>query len=65
MSNSLTQYISLFEENRDLICGNSAPALNAPRSEALAIVKSSRLPTRAPKDLKRLRSKRCLLLTMV
>lgn len=44
MSNSLTQYISLFEENRDLICGNSAPALNAPRSEALDIVRSSRLP---------------------
>lgn len=46
MSNSLTQYIELYEQNRELICDNSAPVLNAPRKEALDIVKSSRLPDR-------------------
>ena len=46
MSNTLTQYIELYEQNKDLICRNSAPALNAGREEALATVRSSRLPDR-------------------
>lgn len=44
MSNALTQYIELFEGNRELICSNSAAPLNAPREEALGLLRDSRLP---------------------
>lgn len=45
MSNSLTQYIDLFEQNRSTICENSAECLNNVRDEALAILRQgARLP---------------------
>lgn len=47
MSNALTQYITLFEENRATICGHSAGKLNDVRDEALAALRDSRLPDRS------------------
>lgn len=47
MSNALTQYIKLFEENRATICSHSAGKLNAVRDEALAALSGSRLPDRS------------------
>ena len=44
MSNSLTQYINLFEENRELINSKSAGKLNAVREEALGELRDARLP---------------------
>ena len=44
MSNALTQYIKLFEENRDTICSHSAGKLNAVRDEALGRLRDARLP---------------------
>jgi Fe-S cluster assembly protein SufD len=44
--NSLTQYITLYEENRAMINAKSPEALNAHRDEALSLVKTSRLPRR-------------------
>ncbi|MDE6061148.1 MAG: Fe-S cluster assembly protein SufD, partial [Duncaniella sp.] len=47
MSNALTQYIKLFEENRATICGHSVGKLNDVRDEALAALRDSRLPDRS------------------
>lgn len=43
---ALTQYIKLFEANREVIYANSAPALNALRPAALELLKQSSLPRR-------------------
>lgn len=44
MSNALTQYIELFEQNRATVCANSAGKLNAVRDEALGALRGARLP---------------------
>ncbi len=44
MSNALTQYIGLFEQNRETVCGNSAGKLNTLRDEALAQLRDAHLP---------------------
>lgn len=47
MSNALTQYIDLFEQNRETICTNSAGKLNEVRDEALAGLRDTRLPDKS------------------
>lgn len=44
MSNALTQYIGLFEQNRETVCAHSAGKLNALRDEAFAQLRDARLP---------------------
>lgn len=44
MENSLRQYIDLYLGNREEIDANSAPVMNAVRSEALARIEQMRLP---------------------
>lgn len=47
MSNALDQYIKLYEENRDIICSNSAGRLNAVREEALEALRGKSLPDKS------------------
>ncbi|MCM1355289.1 MAG: Fe-S cluster assembly protein SufD [Staphylococcus sp.] len=47
MSNALTQYIDIFEQNRETICANSAGKLNEVRDEALASLRDARLPDKS------------------
>ena len=46
MSNALTQYIGLFEQNRETVCANSAGKLNTLRDEALAQLRDAHVFTR-------------------
>lgn len=46
MENALDQYIELYKENVELINANSAPALNALRSDALHALDGAHLPTK-------------------
>ncbi len=45
--NALTQYITLFENNRTTIESNSAPLMNRLRDESLEILHHSRLPNKS------------------
>lgn len=47
MSNALTQYIDLFEQNRETVCSHSAGKLNAMRDRALAALQGARLPDKS------------------
>ncbi len=44
MNNSLTQYIDLYESNRDTVLANAPEALNAQRAAALATLQATPLP---------------------
>ena len=40
----MKQYIDFFNQQRDAICANSAPVINAQRDHALNVVQNSVLP---------------------
>ena len=44
--NSSEQYVQLFEAEQNLLCQNSAPAMNAKRAEALQHFKQLGIPQR-------------------
>lgn len=59
--NALTQYIDLFRQSRAAIDAHSAPALNAARTAALALLeKVGRLPDRGDEGFEKPLSTICL-----
>lgn len=48
--NALTQYIELYHNYRQTLCGHSAPALNAMRGQALQALQSGSLPPKGSEN---------------
>lgn len=51
-NNATTQYIKLYEDCGEMICSHSCDVMNAPREEALALLRENPLPRRSAEEYK-------------